>query len=180
MIHANSHAVGWVSLRWAPMHRWKPRSLLSFRLHVPQPCTARPRGSNQGKDGNCTWILIKRMSSFEFARQLIRNILCFPVHCKHRSRRTGRVRSTYARRAQNKHRPTSAPPRHKGSLAAQHEGFCANFLPFRIRGARAKRCYAKFATGMTEVAEDVSWSSNLHTASVWTMWAAITEVGAGE
>lgn len=33
---------------------------------------------------------------------------------------------------------------------------------------------------MTEVAEDVSWSSNLHTASVWTMWAAITEVGAGD
>lgn len=36
----------------------------------------------------------------------------------------------------------------------------------------------KVQAGMTEVAEDVSWSSNLDTASVWTMWAAITDNGA--
>lgn len=131
MIHANSYAVGWVSLRWAPMHRWKPRSLLAFRLHVPQPCTARPRGSNQGKDGNYTWILNKRMSSFGVARQLICNISCFPAYRKHRYRSTGRVRSTYARRAQNKHRPPSAPPRHrKAALRHNMKDFVQISCPF--------------------------------------------------
>ena len=109
------------------------------------------------------------------------HISCFSAHWKHRSRSTA-AREVYicAKGAEQASPYVSASAPQKGSLAAQHEGFCANFLPFRICGARAKRCYAKFATGMTEVAEDVSWSSNLHTASVWTMWAAITEVGAGD
>jgi hypothetical protein len=75
----------------------------------------------------------------------------------------------------DKQRPTSAPRRHKkGSSAAEDEGFCEIFLAFGSAEHAPSEHYAKFATGMTEVAEDVSWSSNLDTTSVWTMWAAIT------
>ena len=75
----------------------------------------------------------------------------------------------------DKQRPTSAPRRHKkGSYAAEDEGFCEIFLAFGTAEHAPSEHYAKFATGMTEVAEDVSWSSNLDTTSVWTMWAAIT------
>lgn len=92
-------------------------------------------------------------------------------HTEHRPRSIGREVDICA----DKHRPTSAPRRHKkGSFAAEHEGFCAIFLAFGSAEHAPSEHYAKFATGMTEVAEDVSWSSNLDTTSVWTMWAAIT------
>lgn len=92
-------------------------------------------------------------------------------HTGHRPRRQG-VRSTYAQTS-NALRQRHAATK-KGSSAAEDEGFCENFLAFGSAEHAPSEHYAKFATGMTEVAEDVSWSSNLDTTSVWTMWAAIT------
>lgn len=135
MIHANSHAVGWVSLRRAPMHRWEPRSLLAFRLHVPPTLHRSTTGKQPGQrwklhvDTQQPLVILRLRKTIDTRYMIIYHASQHIVNTDLGVQR--RVRSTYARRAQNKHRPTSAPQRHrKAALRHNMKDFVQISCPF--------------------------------------------------
>ena len=132
MIHANSYAVGWVPLRWAPMEAALP-------VGVQTSCPPTLHRSTTGKQPGQRWKLhVDTQQALVILRlRKTINTRCMIIY--HASQHIGntdlgvqrRVRSTYARRAQNKHRPTSTPQRHrKAALRHNMKDFVQISCPF--------------------------------------------------